>query len=262
MDDIVFADRNKAYGAYELRKSYNRNLLKAMFIVAVTFIFSMYTPAIAKNLGWVNEKKSEKLDSLIIIFDDGLVFEKELEVEVEKTKVKTDEKTEDKVKSIKNKEMEAVDKNKADKKLPPSKDDLKNDDKIDTRDNQLGETGKTFIEKLDKTETIKKKTIVSIADATVKPHFLGNFNDYVNDNVNTLAMDENSAGQATVYFILDENGKVIKNSVRIYKSSGYKDIDSEAIRLVKEQPKYSPGKFNEDFIQVECKVVIDFENRD
>ena len=68
---------------------------------------------------------------------------------------------------------------------------------------------------MDKTETIKKKTIVSIADATVKPHFLGNFNDYVNDNVNTLAMDENSAGQATVYFILDENGKVIKNSVCI-----------------------------------------------
>lgn len=35
--DLVFSNRNKSYGAYELRKHYNSNMLKALFITATLF---------------------------------------------------------------------------------------------------------------------------------------------------------------------------------------------------------------------------------
>ena len=35
--DLVFSDRNKNYGAYELRKHYNSNLLKSLFFTATLF---------------------------------------------------------------------------------------------------------------------------------------------------------------------------------------------------------------------------------
>lgn len=37
-DDVVFANRNKLYGAYALRKSYNSNLLKALSISALILL--------------------------------------------------------------------------------------------------------------------------------------------------------------------------------------------------------------------------------
>src|SRR6188768_2744615 len=36
LDEIIFAHRNKAYGAYDLRKHYNERLLKAFMITAST----------------------------------------------------------------------------------------------------------------------------------------------------------------------------------------------------------------------------------
>ncbi|RYE10034.1 MAG: energy transducer TonB [Sphingobacteriaceae bacterium] len=41
--DVVFSERNKSYGAYELRKHYNRNLLKALFITATLFSAGLFS---------------------------------------------------------------------------------------------------------------------------------------------------------------------------------------------------------------------------
>ncbi|MDB5192208.1 MAG: energy transducer TonB [Segetibacter sp.] len=51
--DIVFNNRNKAYGAYELRKFYHERLIKALSItslIVVVFAFiSFFKPAMAKG---------------------------------------------------------------------------------------------------------------------------------------------------------------------------------------------------------------------
>jgi protein TonB len=38
LDEVVFANRNKAYGAYQIRKHYNLTLTRSVFIVLSTFI--------------------------------------------------------------------------------------------------------------------------------------------------------------------------------------------------------------------------------
>lgn len=41
--DVVFSERNKNYGAYELRKHYNSNLLKALLITATLFSAGLFS---------------------------------------------------------------------------------------------------------------------------------------------------------------------------------------------------------------------------
>jgi len=50
LDDIVFADRNKAYGAFELRKGYRADVTKATLIGAALFVIAMFTPSIINKL--------------------------------------------------------------------------------------------------------------------------------------------------------------------------------------------------------------------
>lgn len=50
LDNILFENRNKAYGAYEIRKNYNRRLEISFLITAITTLtlclfFYMYPPA-------------------------------------------------------------------------------------------------------------------------------------------------------------------------------------------------------------------------
>ncbi len=41
--DVVFSERNKSYGAYQLRKHYNSNLLKALIITATLFSVGLFS---------------------------------------------------------------------------------------------------------------------------------------------------------------------------------------------------------------------------
>src|SRR5215510_7699030 len=59
--DLVFEDRNKDYGAYELRKTYNRRVLKALLITASVALLALLGSFIASQIdtgpGKVNIKE-------------------------------------------------------------------------------------------------------------------------------------------------------------------------------------------------------------
>lgn len=55
-NDIVFEERNKAYGAYALRKNHNRTVALALLITGSTFLFVVSLPAI---IDWINNKMEE-----------------------------------------------------------------------------------------------------------------------------------------------------------------------------------------------------------
>ena len=46
LDEIIFKDRNKEYGAYELRRSYNSNLIKSVAIAFLLFTLALLLPKI------------------------------------------------------------------------------------------------------------------------------------------------------------------------------------------------------------------------
>lgn len=54
--DILFDGRNKSYGAYDLRKTYNKRMITALVIVASVFLLILLSYWIADNFGDKTEK--------------------------------------------------------------------------------------------------------------------------------------------------------------------------------------------------------------
>ncbi len=48
--DILFEGRNKEYGAYELRKSYNKRMIRSIIIMLTVCILIFVTSVIAKKI--------------------------------------------------------------------------------------------------------------------------------------------------------------------------------------------------------------------
>jgi len=253
MDEMVFENRNKLYGAYVLRKSYNGNVLKAMFIAASIFAFSAYTPILAKNMGWINEITTSKEDTLILVFDNKkfeIMKKVEPKIKFEKTKPLTSD-----VKTKEFKEIIAVKPDLADKTKSIKNEELKTDEKIGTETNLTGKET-IFYEETKIEQKGFKKNVYDVEELTFKPKFDGDFNAYINENIDYTKIPENNITEVSLIFIIDEKGNVLANSIEIIKSSGDKKMDKEAIRLTKEQPAYIPAKVNSEYVKVKCKVTI------
>jgi protein TonB len=83
LDDIVFEHRNRAYGAYEIRASYERNMTRALALAPLLLLLLVGGPlGISKFLQSL--VSAEKI--IICSFDDPLVLadEKEFDVILEK----------------------------------------------------------------------------------------------------------------------------------------------------------------------------------
>ncbi len=59
-DDIVFEDRNKEYGAYKLRKKYNRNVLIALGIGVIMLATAVITPYLNAKASVNKSKRAER----------------------------------------------------------------------------------------------------------------------------------------------------------------------------------------------------------
>jgi len=59
-DDIVFEDRNKEYGAYKLRKRYNKTVLVAMLIGVLVLATAIITPFINAKAADSSKKRAER----------------------------------------------------------------------------------------------------------------------------------------------------------------------------------------------------------
>lgn len=65
--DVVFAKKNKAYGAYELRQTNASNTAKSLFIASAIFIFLFLTPRLYALLkGMAPEEPVEEVKEVIM----------------------------------------------------------------------------------------------------------------------------------------------------------------------------------------------------
>ena len=60
MDDIVFDGRNKSYGAFQLRRLYDKHMARAMIVGMLFFLLAVSTPQIIQMVkGMLPEKQDE-----------------------------------------------------------------------------------------------------------------------------------------------------------------------------------------------------------
>lgn len=66
LDEIVFENRNKAYGAYDLRKIYPNVLTKSFILGTIVFLVAVLTPVVVMKIKQMNEKAKQEVNADLI----------------------------------------------------------------------------------------------------------------------------------------------------------------------------------------------------
>ena len=249
LDEIVFENRNKEYGAYDLRSSYRRILTRSMIIGTLIFCIAAITPFVVMKIKQLAAKEKTEVDAnLIEILPEEQV--KEEIVEKEETPPPPPPKVEEKIEILQNVVPEPVKAPKVETPPPPISEQLKTTTGLV---NQEGVKQTTYAPPPPVAAPPKAAAVESKAPSTTEvyesvdqeaefPGSLNSFRNKIAENFDNSAMEGGEGTlKATVTFIVERDG-----SISDVKASGSNsDFNSEAVRTVKSiRTKWVPAKIN------------------
>lgn len=232
--DMVFEGKNKAYGAYVLRKENPKVTLIALFIGAAIFASLLALPM----LDWSSD--NDEVEEKVTMVDMAKLAAPPVEepkplippppppppapkideVKFVKPKVVEKEKVVEEIKTIE----ELKDKNVG------AKDVKGRDDGKIVIDAPSGEGDKDA-------KIVEDNTVYNAVE--VKPDFPGGlqkFYDFVGKNYR--APEEDIKGKVYVQFVVEKDGSL--TDIKVMRDIGY-GTGAEAIRVLKKSPKWKPG---------------------
>ncbi|GAO41470.1 energy transducer TonB [Flavihumibacter petaseus] len=245
--DIIFDGRNKAYGAYDLRKTYNKRMTTALIATAAILLLVFLGSLLANNLG-KNRKNVEMVVNDVQLED----IKKQEQPEPpppppppkpEPPKVEMAKFTPPKI--VKDEEVKEDEK-------PPEVEKLE-DTKIGTI-NQEGlkdegivappasDEGKGVVEAPKKVEEDWDKTFTKVEIESEYPGGASAWQRYLNKSLRypQEAIDQEIQGTVVVQFIVDKEGNVSD----VEAVSGPKELHDEAVRVIKKSGKWTPAVQN------------------
>ena len=240
--DILFEGKNKAYGAYELRKTYNKRITIAVAGVAFNCLLFFLTQLFAND----NDKEKKG----IIVKDVSLIDMKEPDVKKpEPPIVKPPKVDPPKVAIAKYTQLVIVKDNEVKEPLPEAaelndtKIGLVNQDgvKDDTYVAPPVEQGTSIVEATKKDEEDYEKTLIKVEKEAKFPGGFEGWKRYLERNLNSnVAVDDGApTGNYTVkvQFVVDKQGG-ISNVQAIEVPKACPSCGAEAIRVIKKGPKW------------------------
>ena len=248
LDEIVFENRNKEYGAYDLRSSYRRILTRSMIIGTLIFCIAAITPFVVMKIKQLAAKEKTEVDlNLIEILPEEQV--KEEIVEKEETPPPPPPKVEEKIEILQNVVPEPVKAPKVETPPPPISEQLKTTTGLI---NQEGVKQTAHIpppvQAPPKAAAVESKApsttevYESVDQEAEFPGSLNSFRNKIAENFDNSAMEGGEGTlKTTVTFIVERDG-----SISDVKASGSNsDFNSEAVRTVKSiRTKWVPAKIN------------------
>ena len=242
--DIIFEGRNKEYGAYELRKTYNKRLTTALIVTASVLLLLFLGYILSNTLGNSQAKAMVVED---VQLEDLKQEDKKNEPPPpppppkppEPPKVEMAKFTPPKI--VKDEEVKEDEK-------PPEIEKLE-DTKIGTI-NQEGvkdegitappvDDGKGVVEAPKKDEEDYDKTFTKVEIESEFPGGSGAWMRYLNKNFRYPqdAIDNEIQGTVVVQFIVDKEGNVSE----VEAVSGPSELRDEAVRVIKKSGKWTPA---------------------
>ena len=246
IDEIVFENRNKNYGAYFLRKAYNKYVTRALLISAAAIFLAAIIPFIVfkqarsvnvdKNVGAefanLNQPKNEDAPP-----PPPPPPPEAMEQKIKFTApVVTADTTED--------------------KGMLNQDDL-NQKSATTA--PISEESDIVVEDTKKTQVIEQAAPILLI-VEVMPSFIGGeeaLYKYLGENIKypQVARETNISGIVTVQFVVETDGSITQ--VKLLKDIGG-GCGEEAMRVVTTMPKWNPGKQNGTAARVQYVLPVKF----
>jgi protein TonB len=246
--DIIFEGRNKDYGAYELRKTYNRRLVMSLVIVGAICLLLFIGYIVSGLLGGKDNSKA------VVVQDVQLEEIKQEEKKEEPPpppppkppeppKVEMAKFTPPKI--VKDEEVKEEEKPPEVEKLEETKIGTMNQEGV--KDEGIvappsDDNGKGVVEAPKKEEEDWDKTFTKVEIESEYPGGAAAWQRYLNRNLRypQEAIDNEIQGAVVVQFIVDKEGNVSD----VEAISGPNELRAEAVRVIKKSGKWTPAVQN------------------
>lgn len=262
--DLVFEGRNKAYGAYRLRKSTTKRNILAMVAVVILLIVAFIILTV-KN--FVDEQRAKVAMTQVAELTNYDQPKKKAEVKQKKVEVEP-ERVVERVKSSIKFTAPVIKKD----------DEVKPDEELKTQDELM--STKTAIGTFDvkgnddaNGEILKAKDVIAEPEppkheeenkvfdiVEQQPLFPGGpaaLMKYLSENTKypVVAQENGVQGRVTVQFVVEKDGSI--SDVHVLRGVD-PSLDKEAVRVVKSMPRWTPGKQNGITVRVNYRVPVLF----
>lgn len=262
--DLVFEGRNKAYGAYRLRKSTTKRNILAMVAVVILLIVAFIILTV-KN--FVDEQRTKVAMTQVAELTNYKQPEKKAEVKQKKVEVEP-ERVVERVKSSIKFTAPVI---KKDEEVKPDE-ELKTQDELMSTKTAIG----TFDVKGNDDangEILKAKDVIAEPEppkheeenkvfdiVEQQPLFPGGpaaLMKYLSENTKypVVAQENGVQGRVTVQFVVEKDGSI--SDVHVLRGVD-PSLDKEAVRVVKSMPRWTPGKQNGITVRVNYRVPVLF----
>ncbi|RZJ50976.1 MAG: energy transducer TonB [Flavobacterium sp.] len=261
LDEIVFENRNKGYGAYDLRSSYPRLLTKSFIIGTSLFLVAALSPFIystIKNL--TAPEKVEVKSELVEILEDEPIIE---EVKPDEPPPPPPPKEEEKIEVIQNVVPEPV-------KIPKNETPPpKISEQIDTKTGVTAQEGVktpaytppppppstgTKASTAEVKPQVTDQVYSEVEQTAEFPGGINAFRNKVSGNFDGSAMNgDEGTVKAEVTFVVERDG-----SITDVKANGKNsDFNSEAVRTIKSiKNKWTPAKINGQSVRYRFRLPL------
>ena len=263
--DLVFENRNQAYGAYVLRKSTGKRNVIAILAVILLAIACQIGLTL-KNIADEAAAKRQAMQEAVELS----ALEQKKEAKVERKEVVRQENVEKVVEKVKSSVKFTAPEIKKDNEVRPE-DEMKSQDEIMSSKLSVGsfdvkgndEGGEVLKAKeVIATEPVKPKEEENKVFDVVEqmPSFPGGNAALMNSlgqNIKypVIAEENGIQGRVIVQFVVGKDGHI--SDVRVAKSVD-PSLDKEAVRVVKGMPRWIPGKQNGQAVTVRYTLPVTF----
>lgn len=245
LDEIVFRDRNKEYGAYAMRKKYSRYVSRSLLISIAILLLGVLIPFfIFKQSYSANQEQQVAVD----IMDMNKPKEEAAPPPPPPPPEATVEQKARFVAPIVSSDTTETT-------------DFSQDDLNQTTTNTQVSTEEIVVED-DNTNQVIEEVVEAPIFTVVEeqPEFVGGDVariEYLSSNIKYPPMAKETGIQGTVYvtFVVNENGKV--TDVRLLRGIGG-GCDEEAIRVISGMPAWKPGKQSGKAVRVQYNLPVKF----
>jgi periplasmic protein TonB len=265
MLDIIFANRNKTYGAYELRRSYNKILGRALGFGLLLILLGFAFPYIMSAVGALVPK--EKPIDVVAELGPPPDIDPNTPPPPPPPPVETPPPpTRTTVKFVppvvkKDEEVQEEEPKKAIEELKEIKDDIgKEDKKGNDEAAPTIEENPSELAVVEEPKKVVEDKTYEMFDIQKPPSFPGGEKElqkFLAENIKypALARENNIQGNVALTFVVGKDGSV--TDIAILKDIGG-GCGKEAVRVVNSMPKWIPGEANGNSVKVRFTLPVRF----
>jgi len=244
LDETVFEHRNKEYGAYELRKSYNTRIIKSFLYALSALTFLSGTPFLIQYFFRKPIAKPDLVCILPVKLDQGIEFPKKNENLIHPPKQAASQPATEIPVTVVNDSL--LSKQEVKKDTVPQ---LTSSNTVgvigDTTQLALQGSGDPTSQENSGVSTIASSSPFNLAAVDTIPVFPGGESSmmkFLHDNLrfSELAKKVGVEGRVYASFVINSKGEV--DAIKIIRGLGY-GLDEEVVRVIGIMPNWKPGRF-------------------